>query len=298
MGDSSGSSHRRGSAIAASTLQLPPGRWNTVFECVCDHFPNVAADIWRERFARGRVHDIAGHQLAAAHPFRAGLTVRYFREVVDEPEIPFEETIVHVDDDLVVVDKPHFLPVAPTGRHVMHTLLTRLVHRFGNDDLVPLHRIDRETAGLVMFSSRRETRARFQSLFRERLITKRYEALAPPLEGFRFPIMRRTRIVAGEPFPLMCEVDGEPNSATRIDVLARGEHFWRYSLDALTGRKHQLRVHMAALGAALLNDGYYPTLRHADPEAFDRPLKLLARSLHFDDPIDGRPRHFESTLRL
>ncbi|MEO8011693.1 MAG: pseudouridine synthase [Dokdonella sp.] len=298
MTSSSSSRSPVNDAVAASTLQLPPGKWSSVLDCLCERFPAISREKWLERFARGRVHDQHGTILAADHPFRVGLLVHYYREVADEAPIPFVESIVYADEDLLVVDKPHFLPVAPTGRHVEHTLLTRLVRRYGNDELVPLHRIDRETAGLVLFSVRRATRSRYQSLFRERLIVKHYEALAPPLVASRFPIVRRTRIVAGDPFPLMREVEGEPNSATRIDVIDRGEEIWRYALDALTGRKHQLRVHMAALGAALLNDHYYPALRHAPDDAFGHPLKLLARSLCFDDPIDGRRRRFESLLRL
>lgn len=285
-------------ATTASTLQLPPGSWETVFDCLCERFPAIARDRWRDRFARGRVQGPSGSALAIDHAYRVGLVVRYFREVADEPAIPFIETIVHADDDLIVVDKPHFLPVAPAGRHVEHTLLTRLVRRFDNAELVPLHRIDRETAGLVLFSARKETRARYQSLFRERRIVKHYEALAPALADLSFPLERRSRIVASHRFPLMCESEGDPNSATRIDVVERGAEVWRYALDALTGRKHQLRVHMAALGAPLLNDCYYPTLCHADADRFDRPLKLLARMLRFDDPIDGRRRCFESTLSL
>lgn len=287
-----------GGDTPASTVQLPPGSWSTVFDCLCDRFTAITREQWRDRFARGRVQDPSGAALAIDHTYRVGLVVRYFREVFDEPSIPFIETIVHADDDLVVVDKPHFLPVAPAGRHVEHTLLTRLARRFGNDELVPLHRIDRETAGLVLFSARKATRARYQSLFHERRIVKQYEALAPPLAQIEFPLERRSRIVASDRFPLMCETDGESNSATRIEVIERGEHVWRYALDALTGRKHQLRVHMAALGAPLLNDCYYPTLCHADADRFDRPLKLLARVLRFDDPFDGRQRCFESTLSL
>src|SRR3546814_12515275 len=136
------------------------------------------------------------------------MELRYFREVPDEEPIPFRETVLHADDDLWVVDKPHFLPVVPAGRHVAETLLARLQRMSGNADLVPLHRIDRATAGLVLFSARRETRARYQALFRERAIDKPYEALAPPLSGPAFPCVHRSRLVRGAPLFCMSTVTG------------------------------------------------------------------------------------------
>ena len=285
-------------ATPASTVHLRPGAWATVFEALCAHFPRIPAATWQNRFERDRVLDADGHPIDAGHPHRAGLCVRYFREVDEEAPIPFAETIVHADAHLVVADKPHFLPVAPTGRHVGETMLTRLVRRLGNADLVPLHRIDRDTAGLVLFSARRDTRARYQALFRERAMDKRYEALASPLPQTPFPLVRRSRLVAGEPFFRMHEIDGEPNSETQVEVIARDGPLWRYALRPVTGRKHQLRVHMAALGAPIANDPLYPELRATDAGDFSRPLRLLARALAFEDPLDGRPRRFESRLTL
>lgn len=288
--------------IAASRLQLPPGPWRTVLEGLCARFPAIAREVWLERFARGRVLDAGGAALAADAPYRVGAEIRYFREVVDELAIPFEETVLHVDAHLVVADKPHFLPVTPAGAHVRETLLARLVQRLGNPDLVPLHRIDRDTAGLVLFSADPGSRDAYQSLFRLRRIHKYYEALAPALPGLSFPLVHASRLEQGEPFFRMREVDGAPNSETRIDVLERTDEAWRYALQPVTGRKHQLRVHMAAIGAPILNDRVYPRLASPGGEGvpvdFTRPLKLLARTLVFDDPLTGIERRFESGLRL
>src|SRR5690606_8307719 len=151
--------------VPASRLQLPPGPWATVLEGLCAHFPRVPAATWRQRFLRGHVLDAQGRVLEASAAYRAGDGIHYFREVANEPVVPFAETLVHVDRHLVVADKPHFLPVAPTGAWVRETLLGRLVARLGNPALVPLHRIDRETAGLVMFSADPGTRAAYQALF-------------------------------------------------------------------------------------------------------------------------------------
>ena len=265
---------------------------------MCAHFPRVSRDHWLARFQRGRVLDANGIALTVEHQHQTGMTVRYFREVDAEPLIPFDAQIIHADEDLVVVDKPHFLPVMPAGRFVKQTLLRRLMNELGNTDLVPLHRIDRATAGLVMFSARPESRDSYQSLFRQRAVEKHYEALAPALSGVTFPLTRQSRIVHGDPFFCMREVDGPANSESLIDIIDRSQRFWKYALSPITGRKHQLRVHMAALGAGILNDRIYPELRPEIDDDFDKPLGLLARSLSFSDPISGRPRHFESRLTL
>ena len=284
--------------MASSRLQLPPGPWPTVLDCLCARFPAIPRNTWIDRFTRGRVLDASGAILPIDAPYRLGAEVQYFREVADEPAIPFAESVLHADADLVVADKPHFLPVTPAGGFVRETLLARLVQRFDNPNLVPLHRIDRDTAGLVLFSANPATRAVYQALFRERRIHKRYEAIAPALPDVSFPLLRATRIVPGEPFFRMQELAGVPNSETRIEVLEGEGALWRYRLEPVTGRKHQLRVHMAALGAPIENDRWYPRLREASEDDYARPLRLLARSLEFVDPLSGVERRFESGLRL
>ncbi|MFD0738404.1 pseudouridine synthase [Lysobacter koreensis] len=283
----------------ASRLQLPPGPWATVLDCLCDRFPAIGREAWRDRFARGMVLDADGVALDEHARYRVGAEIRYYREVADEAVIPFAEGIVHADAHLVVADKPHFLPVTPAGRFVRETLLARLVQRLGNPELVPLHRIDRDTAGLVLFSADPATRATYQALFRERRIDKRYEALAPALPGLAFPLRHRSRLERGEPFFRMREVEGAPNSETRIEVLDRAGPLWRYALEPVTGRKHQLRVHLAELGAPIANDPFYPGLtEERDEDDYTRPLQLLARSLAFFDPINGDERRFESRFAL
>ena len=270
--------------LAARTLQLPPGPWATVLDALCVRFPVVSREAWLDRFARGSVLGDDGRAIAPDAPHRVGLEVHYYREVADEPRIPFDERIVHLDAHLLVAEKPHFLPVTPSGAHVHETLLARLIRRTGNADLAPLHRLDRETAGLVLFSTNPATRAAYQALFRERRIEKHYEAVAPALPQLAFPLVRRSRIVPGEPFFRMREIDGEPNSETRIDVIERGETWWRYALQPVTGKKHQLRVHLAALGAPIRNDPLYPELRYREAGDFEAPLQLFATRVAFADP--------------
>jgi len=197
-----------------------------------------------------------------------------------------------------VADKPHFMPVTPTGRYLHHSLLVRLKHRLQLPELSPLHRIDRDTAGLVLFSVQRATRGLYQGLFRDRAITKHYEAVAPWREGLALPPEYRSRLEESPQFFRMHEVPGEPNSHTRIQVLEVGQGWARYRLEPVTGKRHQLRVHMAALGLPLRNDPFYPEVNDPPEGDYSRPLQLLARSLRFTDPLTGQERHFESRLRL
>jgi tRNA pseudouridine32 synthase/23S rRNA pseudouridine746 synthase len=285
---------------ASSTVQLPPGPWLTVLDCLCDHFGKIGREQWLSRMARKLVLMESGEAIDPLTPYKAGLKIHYFREVEGEKPIPFVESILYADANIVVVDKPHFLPVTPSGRFVEQTLLARLIERFDNPELSPLHRIDRGTAGLVMFSANASNRAQYHALFSGRAISKQYQALAPALPQCIFPLVRRTRLERGEPFFRMQEVAGAPNTETQIDVLEKGEVNWRYALTPVTGRQHQLRVHMAALGAGILNDDFYPTLStQADADDdFQRPLQLLAAALAFIDPITGKEMRFASELRL
>lgn len=299
-----------------STLRLPPGPWRTVLECLCAHFSTITPAEWRSRFERGRVLDAAHQAIDIDHPYRVGLTVHYFREVEDETRIPFTESVVYQDAHLVVADKPHFLPVIPAGRFVRETLLARLIESLANPDLVPLHRIDRGTAGLVVFSAQRATRGIYQALFRTGRVQKIYEAIATPLPHLALPHRRASRVVRGEPFFRMREEPGAANAASVLEALEPltprdGQPRARYRLRLETGRKHQLRVHMAALGAPIEGDTLYPELDasalpgardagdwRAPGDDYARPLQLLARSLGFEDPLSGAWRHFESTRRL
>ncbi|MEB0041355.1 MULTISPECIES: pseudouridine synthase [unclassified Pseudomonas] len=282
----------------ASTLYLPAGPWGTVLECLCAHFAAISREQWLDRIARGRVLDASGLAITSALPYKEGLRVHYFREVPNETPIPVLETILYADEHLVVADKPHFLPVTPAGEYVEQTLLRRLIHRLDNPNLVPLHRIDRHTAGLVLFSAKKSSRSAYQSLFPTRQIDKRYEAIARALPDVEFPRVHKSRLVAGEPFFRMREAEGVSNTETRIEVSERNGEFWRYGLYPVTGKKHQLRVHMAALGAPICNDPFYPEVINTVKDDFNQPLKLLAQSLRFIDPLSGQVRLFETDIEL
>jgi tRNA pseudouridine32 synthase/23S rRNA pseudouridine746 synthase len=284
--------------VTPSYLWLPEGDWPDLITFMAANYPAVTEAQWRERMTRGDVVDGDGHPLRPESPYKRNLRVFYYRELDRETPIPFEETVLYRDEHIVVADKPHFLPTIPSGRFVKETLLVRLRAKLGIEELVPIHRLDRETAGIVVFSCNLDTRGAYQSLFQQRLVQKEYEALAAPLEGREFPFSYSSRIVEGDKFFTMKEEDGEPNAETMIDVVERrGEHVL-YRLWPHTGRQHQLRVHLAALGIPIVNDAFYPVALPCKGDDFTAPLKLLARALGFPDPLTGEWRYFESARKL
>nr|MDQ3322870.1 pseudouridine synthase [Acidobacteriota bacterium] len=230
--------------------------------------------------------------------YRPGACIFYYRELQSEATIPFAESIIYQDEHILAADKPHFLPVIPSGRFLRETLLVRLRAKGNLQHLVPLHRLDRETAGIVLFSVNPLTRGVYAALFNNRKVGKVYEALAGGLPHLDFPLTRRSRMTAGEPFFRMKEIDGEPNSETHIDIIEKTDNVNLYRLNAVTGKKHQIRVHLAALGIPVLNDKFYPETSAAGEDDFSNPLKLLAKSVSFQDPLTGRARHFQSVRKL
>jgi tRNA pseudouridine32 synthase/23S rRNA pseudouridine746 synthase len=284
--------------VAPSYLWLPQGRWPDMLAFLVERYPQIPAATWLARMARGEVVDGTGAVLASDSAVVAGTRIFYYRELESETIIPFDEQILFEDEHLVVVDKPHFLPTIPGGRFLHETLLVRLKKKLGQLDLSPIHRLDRETAGVVIFSKQQATRGAYQSLFQQRAVEKVYEALAPKMLGRTFPFVYRSRMVDGIPFFRMQEVDGEPNSETTIDVIEHRADATLYRLHPHTGRKHQLRVHMAALGAAIINDAFYPDALPCKQDDMTQPLQLLARVIGFVDPLTGARRQFESARML
>ncbi len=283
--------------VGPSCFVLPAGGYASIVECLCARFAAVSRDEWARRLTAGEVVDEHGARVTPERPHRPGLRVYYYRRVAFEPRVPYDEFVVFQDAHVVVADKPHFLAVTPAGRHLNETLLVRLKRRLGIDTLAPVHRIDRETAGLVLFSVDPATRGRYQRLFAERRVVKSYECIAPWRPGLPRDYACR---LADDPahFMRMREVEGPPNTATRIELLQRRDQLARYALWPATGKRHQLRAHAAALGIPIVGDRIYPTLLPADTDDPANPLRLLARSLAFDDPVTGTARCFRTTRTL
>lgn len=308
--------------VSASRVAVNTQRQTRVLQFLAQRLPRVAD--WPERLARGDVLDATGHPLAASDAAEPGAVLWYWRNLPPEPRVPFELELLHHDEHLVVVDKPHFLPVAPSGRYLQETVLVRLKRLLGLDTLVPMHRLDRETAGVLAFTVRPQDRHAYHALWRERQVHKVYEAIAPWRDDLALPATLRHCLVepGGPAFMQMAVVEGEPNAETRIELIARlgvqgggteiaalarssserAPELAHYRLTPLTGRRHQLRAQLCAAGLPIAGDRIYPHLQ-AEPPAeaepdYAHPLQLLARELAFTDPLTGRARHFVSRRTL
>ena len=288
--------------VSASCVVVHGGPWPSVLDFLSARLPVLTRAEWAQRLAAGDVLDAQAAPLAAHARCTEGQRLFYYRAIEAEPDAPEDAQVLYQDDTLVVADKPHFMPVTPGGRFIQRSLLVQLKRMLGLPDLAPLHRIDRETAGLVMFAVRPDARAAYQALFRDRQVDKLYEAVAPDVPALASARTYASRLESdAERFFLSREVPGQPNSQSHIErVAAAVAGHALYHLRPVTGQRHQLRLHMLALGAPILGDAFYPTVRHGPEGADDamRPLQLLARELAFDDPLTGQRRSFRSRLRL
>jgi tRNA pseudouridine32 synthase / 23S rRNA pseudouridine746 synthase len=324
-------------SASKSTVALPGdvSAWPTLLAFFVEKFPHVSREKWAQRFQDGEIrYQLVGaacrdpspirgdagansrgklllqHNAIArdTDPPRAHAKLTYQRHVENETLIPFEERVVYEDDHILVADKPHFLAVTPSGSYVNETLLARLKQRTGIATLSPAHRIDRETAGLVLFTKTIVARNPYQSLFRERRVEKIYEAIVHIRDESvleKLPMTYRSRLERGEHFMQAVTVDGEPNAETLIELIGRftsnGCSFAHLQLTPRTGARHQLRAQLAALGMPIVNDTIYPELKpFADPsrDDFAAPLQLLAKTLSFVDPIVKAQRIFQSAFNL
>lgn len=283
------------------TMPLQNGGCRTVLEFLIQRFPRIDADIWRQRIADDKVHWDDGTLVRKDSGYLPQGRIFYYREVEEEPEIPFVEEIIYQDAEIIVAFKPHFLPVNPMGKYVRQSLVHRLMERTGIRTLAPLHRIDRETAGLVMLSVNPESRDSYHQLFRERgRIRKTYRALAHitedqcPEPGQQWRV--ENRMVEGEPWFRMQTESGEINARSEIRCLAvhgTKKDVGLFELSPLTGKTHQLRLHMSGLGFPLVNDRLYPVLQPQSADDFQAPLQLFACRLAFVDPVADVERIFE-----
>ncbi len=283
--------------VSSSKVYLPAEQDHAcLLDFFISNFPHIDRGEWEARFEEGLVFNQEGEALAAGDAYLPNTHLLYFRRLAREPEIPFEEAILFQDEHILVADKPHFLPVTPSGLYLHQTLLNRLKKKTGIQDLSPIHRIDRDTAGLVIFSVNRQERAQYQNLFRDRAVKKVYEAIAPYSEGLinQLPMTYQSRLEESEHFLQMQEVEGEPNTDTLIELLEIKKPWAKYRLTPGSGKKHQLRCHLNSLGIPIQHDQIYPVLtpyQEYDLD-FSKPLQLLAKEIYFNDPLTGQKRSF------
>lgn len=290
--------------VAPSRVWLPLGQWPTIGAFLFERFAHVAVADLRQRLAQGDIVTSSGQPVCEHHPYQANQWLWYYRAVPNEVPVPFEMPILYADEHLIAVDKPHFLASTPGGQYLTQTALVRVRQHFNEAQITPLHRLDRETAGVLLFCRAPSLRGTYQRLFQEQKIYKQYEAIAATHPTWQFPLCYQSRLLAPKGQFLMQEAEGPPNSQTQIAIAQS----WydeqigplsQYILHPITGRKHQLRMHLLGMGIPILNDSYYPAGQaFLAADDFSRPLQLLARSIAFIDPVSQKQRQFCSQQRL
>ncbi|WP_307080336.1 RluA family pseudouridine synthase [Arthrobacter pascens] len=301
--------------VNATRLRLPDeGPWTTAMDYMMHRWGHIDPQGIEDRFDAGEIVGEGGAPLDRATRLEDHTFIWYYRSLPAEPRIPVELNILHQDEHLLVVDKPHFLPTTPGGTYIQESALVRLRNQLALPDLIPMHRLDRMTAGILLLSTNPETRGKYQVLFEKRQVQKEYECVsaAEPAAGYPavdFPVVVRNRMTKSRSYLLAEVIEGEPNAETRIERLetfdggasagAPGSaRRALYRLEPHSGKTHQLRVHMASLGLGIVNDAFYPDLLDKAPDDYTKPLQLLARGIRFVDPISGKPVEYRSRLEL
>ncbi|GAA5198818.1 RluA family pseudouridine synthase [Arthrobacter gyeryongensis] len=299
--------------VNATRLRLPDeGPWDTAMDYMMHRWGHIDPQGIEDRFDAGEIVGEGGAPLDRGTPLEEHTFIWYYRTLPPETRMPVEINILHQDEHLLVVDKPHFLPTTPGGTYIQESALVRLRNQLDLPDLIPMHRLDRMTAGVLLLSTNPETRGKYQVLFEKRQVQKEYECVsaAAPAAGFPavdLPAVVRNRMTKSRSYLLAEVIDGEPNAETRIELLRTfdgGTHDGGaarrglYRLEPHTGKTHQLRVHMASLGLGIVNDAFYPELLDKAPDDYSKPLQLLARGIRFVDPISKQAVEYRSRLEL
>lgn len=288
-------------SVGRSTVSMPDRDkpYPTILAFLVSRFPQIKESIWLGRIASGKVLSEEGTPISLATPYVPNQRLFYFREVAEEPDIPFQEKILFKSEHLLVVCKPHFLPVTPGGPYVTETLVNRLQKSTGNLLLSPINRIDRGTAGLVLISTNKKTRGLYQQLFMDGKVQKTYQAVVQfPAGTSETEWLIENRITQGEPWFRMQSQHGMVNARSKMHLIKTKGSRALLLLHPLTGKKHQLRIHLSDLGLPIINDRYYPTLLAKTVDDYDHPLQLLSKSIEFMDPISGDNMFFESDRNL
>lgn len=286
--------------VSASKVFLPHDiSTPTIFAYLCQHFSHIQTSEWQQRFSDELIYAADGEKLKIDSIYTPNSHIFYYRFLAQEIHVPFQHEILFENDDLLVVDKPHFLTMTPTGQYVQETLLVRLKKQTGYEALTPIHRLDRETAGVVLFCKKPECRGIYQQLFADRKVQKIYHAIAAYRSEIIFPQTLQLHMEKGNPFYTMqTNAEKAQNTETFIELLEHNQQHAKYRLQPKTGKQHQLRVHLNYLGLPILNDPFYPMVAHKADDDFSQPLQLLAKEIYFIDPILNQGMCFSSNFEL
>jgi len=269
--------------------------WNTLREHLHERLTRVDNVRIDEMFVAGNYVDAAGNPIALDAPFVPDQVIWFHRDLPDEIQVPFDVELLHADERIVVVDKPHFMATIPRGQHILETVLVRVRAELDLPELAPAHRLDRATAGVLMLTTERRWRGSYQNVFRDRLAHKTYLAVAAHRDDLTLPTVVRSHIVKERGVLQAKEFDDRPpNSESLVEMVERRGERALYRITPRTGRTHQIRLHMARLGIPIRSDPFYPVITDAPRDDFRAPLQLLAESLSFPDPIDGSDRRFDT----
>lgn len=284
--------------LGPTRIRMPDAaQFGTILDYLVDRFPQDSTRL-REKMDLGEIVDASGNPLVAESPIVPRTDIYLYRDPPIEPVVPFATPILHRDENLLVVDKPHFLATMPRGKYIARSALVVLRRELDLPELSPVHRLDRLTAGVLMFTVRREVRRAYQELFADRAVTKVYDAVARYEPSLSLPVTLRSRMIKERGVLRAEEIPGKPNAETFVELSEHDGRHGMYTLHPRTGRTHQLRLQMNSIGIPILGDNFYPEFYDVAGDDYSTPLQLLARSIEFRDPFSGEQRRFESNRRL
>jgi 23S rRNA pseudouridine1911/1915/1917 synthase len=272
------------------------GAGTTLIDHLAGGFPHSSAATWRRRVQAGEV-DVDGSAAAPGSLVRAGQVITWRRPPWDEPEAPVSFEVVFEDEWLLAIDKPSGLPTMPAGGFLEHTLLTVARRRYAGAS--PLHRLGRHTSGLILFARDHAAAARLSRSWRDGRVQKQYRALgsglaswdAKELDAAIGPVAhaRLGTVYAASP-------SGKPSRSV-ARTIERQSVSTLFEVEILTGRPHQIRIHLAWAGHPLVGDPLYAAggIPRADDPGLpgDGGYLLHASRLAFDHPITGVPMTLE-----
>lgn len=272
----------------------PEGSRQKLADYLAAHHPHAAADEWRQRIERGEVL-VDGQAAAPDALLKPGREIVWNRPPWEEPVAPTDYEVIALDEAFVAVNKPSGLPTLPGGGFLEQTLLFQVRRRF--PEAVPMHRLGRGTSGLVLFARTESARRAIQRDWQQRAIEKRYLAVVNGVA----PSHQRIEVPIG---PIAHPALGTIHAATPSGKSARSE-CWRVAsrggeqslVEVLidTGRPHQIRIHLAAIGFPLAGDPLYRAGGTPGPGSAALPgelgYRLHAWKLGLAHPVTGDELH-------